>query len=244
VPNLRHNLPIDQLPKPVVERLNSIFNGREKAIKRNSGGLVLAKPTEIVTPQGSTDSLSEIRIRMVFFELERNQQHQIISKKIITASKLVSVSEVEEGFEPYPGIGGFVVDLGLGIIPVHFISSHFDHFGFEWALVARQDEYEKAKMSDKPEKITLFEVPRALLRWIEPISLNEQKDFQWAKRHLKNLVNRGEIIVPELLVVAPSCPVDPSLSVQEMDEKLKIIPRPLSPTWELSLSPLNENSDG
>jgi hypothetical protein len=181
-------------------------------------------------------------VKMVFLELERNENREIISRTIITASKLVALPEIQEGFKINPSLQGFVVDLGLGIIPVRLISSRFDENGFEWALVSRQDEFEKARFSNKPQQVALFEVPKKLLRWITPISLEGQKDFQWAKTHLQALVRLNKTIVPSVLELPRSVTLEPSLGLNEIDQSLK------EQTSNLRLShsfliPLDENSE-
>jgi len=228
------------LSPEILNKLAWVFDGSPKAIHRNSGGLIQAHPAEVVFPESTKQVDSEVRVKMVFYELERDNQHRIISKKIITSSKTVPLSEIKEGFDLQSGIGGFVVDFGLGLIPVHFISSYVDQNGFEWALAARQDEYEKAKLSNKAEEINLFEIPKKMLRWIEPLSLEGKKDFQWAKNHLASLVSRKEQIIPNLLLVAESCRVSPSLSVKEIDERLRDYPEKKRQA-AFELEPLNEN---
>lgn len=213
------------LDSETLTKLAWVFDGTPKAIERASGGLILAEPTELSLPspqntEGSNGSES-IKVRMVFWDLERNANREIISRTIITASKLVALKDIHEGFAINSIPQGFVVDLGLGIIPVRLISSHFDSNGFEWALVSRQDEFEKARFSTTPQPVTLFEVPKKLLRWITPLSLEGKKDFQWAKTHLQALVKLQKTIVPEVLKLPQSITLEPSLSIKEMDESLK-----------------------
>lgn len=239
-------LSLTGLGSETLAKLAWVFDGTPKAIERASGGLILAEPTEVSLPspqntQGLIES-EQTKVRMVFWDLERNANREIISRTIITASKLVRLKDIQEGFSINPSLQGFVVDLGLGIIPVRLISSHFDSNGFEWALVSRQDEFEKARFSEKAERIDLFEVPKRLLRWITPISLEGEKDFQWAKTHLQALVKLQKTIVPEVLKLPQSITLEPSLSLKEMDESLKEKTSSFRLTHSL-LIPLDESPD-
>lgn len=240
--NPLHQLNQAQLTAKELEKLAWIFDGTPKAIRRGTGGLVLASPTEIILPRTKENSSNDIRVKMVFYELERNQQHQIISKTIITATKLVSINEIEKGFKVGLDLKGFVVDFGWGIIPVRFIAKLVDERGFEWALAARQDEYEKAKLSKTTELIHLFEVPQKLLRWIEPFSAKGEKDFQWAKKNLETLLLRKENIIPEILQLPSPFALDPNLTIHQMDQRLKELTGSFN-CWDLSLLPLDENPE-
>lgn len=235
-------LSLKHLDPEILAKIAWVFDGTPKSIERASGGLILAEPTELSFSSSPPASLTEIKVRMVFLELERNRNREIISQTIITASKLVAITEIQEGFKINPGLQGFVVDLGLGIIPVRLISSRFDHHGFEWALVSRQDDFEKARFSSKPQQIALFEVPKKLLRWITPVSLEGKKDFQWAKTHLQALVRLNKKIVPSILELPRTVTLEPSLSLNEIDKSLKEQTSSLRLPHTF-LIPLDENSE-
>jgi len=202
------------------DKLLTVFNGLPKAVRRSSGGLIIVHPTQLVhlhTEQGA----EEIRVKVLFKELERNAQHQIISKKIILSSKTVPLSEIQEGFS-HDAIHthNFVVDMGLGIIPVHVLSFYPDSQGHTWALFVRHDEIQKALLESRPSQIMVYEVPLDLLRRIEPFSDSNEKDFQWAKNHVHKLLDRGEKIVPEILSIGPSAEVPAGLSFTELEQCL------------------------
>jgi hypothetical protein len=162
----------------------------------------------------------DIRIKVLFKELERNSQHQIVSKKIITSSKTVPLTEIKEGFT-YDNIRfqNFVLDMGLGIIPVHVLSFYPDSQGNHWALFVRHDELEKALVGSESRNVSIYEVPQNLLRWIESLSHGE-KDFQWAKGHVRKLVERDEIIIPELLLIGSPVEVPTGLSFTSLEHHL------------------------
>lgn len=214
-------LSLKNLDSETLAKLAWVFDGTPKSIQRASGGLILAEPTDILLPPSDNLNPQNIKVKMVFLELERNKNREIISRTLITASKLVALPEIQDGFKINPCLQGFVVDLGLGIIPVRLISSHFDENGFEWALVSRQDEFEKARFSSNPQQVVLFEVPKKLLRWITPVSLEGKKDFQWAKTHLQALVRLNKKIVPSILELSRTVTLEPSLSLNEIDKSLK-----------------------
>jgi hypothetical protein len=201
------------------EILLSIFNGLPKAVHRSSGGLILVQPSQLVLTD-SSEGIMDLRIKVLFKELERNSQHQIVSKKIITSSKTVPLSEIKEGFT-YDNIRfqNFVLDMGLGIVPVHVLSFYPDSQGHLWALFVRHDELEKSLVGFESRNISIYEVPQNLLRSIESLSHGE-KDFQWAKGHVRKLVERGETIIPELLLIGSSVEVPTGLSFTGLEHHL------------------------
>ena len=201
------------------ELLLSIFNGLPKAVHRSSGGLILVQPSQLVFTTLS-EGQTELRIKVLFNELERNSKHQIISKKIILSSKTVPVTEIKEGFT-YDNIRfqNFVLDMGLGIIPVHVLSFYLDSHGYTWAIFVRHDELEKALVRTEASKLSIYEVPQNLLRSIEPFSQGE-KDFQWAKSHVRKLIERGETIIPEVLSIGRPVEVPTGLSFTGLEHHL------------------------
>lgn len=212
--------PPKQLLSSHFDNLIAAFNGGPKAVKRSSGGLINVAPSQLVLVN-TDEQLEEIRVKVLFRELERNAQHQIISKKVVLSSKAVLLSEIQEGFT-YDNIRtqNFVLDVGLGIIPVHVLSFYLDHQGLPWAIFVRYDQMEKAIIESTSTRISVFEVPQSLLRWIKPLSGTDEKDFQWAKNHVQKLLDRGEQIVPEVLLMGHPITTPSGLSFASLEHHL------------------------
>jgi len=208
------------LSKENTDLLMTVFNGLPKGVQRSSGGLILVQPSQLVLTHSADDTL-EVRVKVLFKELERNGQHQIISKKVITSSKTVPLGEIKEGFT-YDNIRfqNFVLDIGLGIIPVHVLSTYPDSHGHIWALFVRHDELERALVGPKASRVSIFEVPQNILRLISPFSQRGEKDFQWAKEHVQKLVERGETIIPDVLLAGSPIQVPVGLSFSDLEHYL------------------------
>ncbi|MFM8268866.1 MAG: hypothetical protein ACKN9V_01655 [Pseudomonadota bacterium] len=209
-----------KLPSHITNELLTVFNGFPKAVCRSSGGLILVHPSHLVIVTQEKSPM-DVRVKVLFQELERNSQHRVISKKIITSSKTVPLSEIKAGFSYESSRNqNFVIDMGLGIIPIHVLSFYEDSQGITWAAFVRHDEIEKAILASISSQISIFEVPQNLLRSIDSFSTNGQKDFQWAKEHVQRLIERGESIIPESLLLTAPVNVPPGLSFTELNHYL------------------------
>ncbi|NBX91958.1 MAG: hypothetical protein EBQ85_01860 [Proteobacteria bacterium] len=214
------------IPQGATDQLLAIFNGLPKSVERSSGGLTLVTPTQIVVFNKKLEVpliQPEIRVKVSFRDLERDSHHRITSKKVITKKKIVTLHELKEPFAyESQGSHNFVVDFGLGIVPVHVFSFRYDTEGVIWAQFVRHDELEAALLPSilNSKEISVYEVPRDILRILSPASSSNPKDFQWAKNHAKTLLERGEALVPEVLKTGASVGLPSPVTLKEIEEAL------------------------
>lgn len=190
------------LPPEILEKLMKIFDGAPKAVPRSSGGLITVKPYQLLVNSSDDQPLS-VKIKVVFKDLERDLKNQIISKKIVHVTKTVGLEDIVDCSTLTSSFNNnFVVDLGLGIIPIHVLQYFTDPSGVEWAFFVRHDELEKSVLDPSIESngISIGEVPKDMLRWIPAYSNTQERDFRWARDHIKQLLARGEEIIPDALV--------------------------------------------
>lgn len=212
------------IPDGVLEQLAEIFNGLPRAVERNSGGLILVQPTQIVVIEKKLSVpliQPEIRIKVSFKDLERDSQHRVISKKIVTNTKVLTLMELQDSaiYESHVS-GNYVVDFGQGIIPIHVFSFKTDAEGNSWALFVRHDELETALLaSEGSTTLTIYEVPQDILRILDPDT--SEKNFQWAKQHAKALLKRNEILVPALLTNGKKVKLPAGSSLAQIEARLK-----------------------
>jgi hypothetical protein len=225
------------IPEGVLEQLAEIFNGLPRAVERNSGGLILVQPTQIVVIEKKLSIpliQPEIRIKVSFKDLERDSQHRVISKKIVTNSKMLTLMELQDplAYESQTS-QNFVVDFGQGIIPVHVFSKRVDESGNSWALFVRHDELEGALLaSEGSTTLRIYEVPQDCLRVLNP-EISE-RDFQWAKQHAKALLKRNEILVPEVLATGSQVEIPAGWSLSKIEATLKNTATRETPKHDLS----------
>jgi hypothetical protein len=242
------------LTPEVHQHLSALFNGAPKCVERSSGGLSLVTPSQALFVKNKEDQ-KEIRIRVLFQELERDPQHRIVSNKIVTRTKIVLLSDVIESpwADCFNKPGSFCVDFGMGLIPVHVFNFQEDPDGVMWALFVRFDELERALVHEKKSstELSIYKVPKDLLRYLHSTLGNQIRSFQWAKDHAHKLHSRGEKLVPDLLREGKPCPVRTGLTFDEIINQLKghlesDLRETNLPIFYLesdSLIPLNENSD-
>jgi hypothetical protein len=234
-----------RLPSHTSQKLIELLDPSPKAVARSSGGLSLVQ----LSPQWYLKKETkepELLIKVIFNELERNSQHQIISKNLVTQAKVIPIQDILDGFRVEErGSQAYVVDFGMGIIPVYVFRFYRDADGFSWALFVRYDELEKALINpdSKPSSVTIYEVPTALLRIIHPLKTNGEKDFIWAKEHAGVLVERGETLIPEILLVQDSIVIPQGLSLEQIEQLLLDEIHPSEPKEFELLIPLDENPD-
>lgn len=190
------------LPPTILEKLMRIFDGTPKAVPRSSGGLITVKPYQLLV-NSSEDQPISVKIKVVFKDLERDLRNQITSKKIVHVTKTVALEDIVDCSKITSSFNNnFVVDLGLGIIPIHVLQYFTDASGVEWAFFVRHDELERSVLDPSIESngISIGEVPKDMLRWIPAYSNSKERDFRWARDHIKQLLARGEHIIPDSLV--------------------------------------------
>ena len=212
----------DVLPQDLTDQVASLLDGQPRAVERSSGGQILVKPIELFIKE-SPEGEKQIRVKVLFRELETDSTGKVISKICVTSSKTVLLSEIKKG-TPFSKdqAHNCVVDFGLGLIPIRVISFREDEKLRKWAIFVRHDELESALLSEGSSQaiLTLYEIPVDLMRWVEPISEQGKKDFSWARKHVKQLVERGLVIVPEVLRLT-QVSVYSGITLSEMDELLK-----------------------
>jgi len=250
--------PLDSLiPAELTEQLISLLDNRPKAVERSSGGLILVKPVELfIEPRGSLGF--EVKVKVLFRDLETDTTGKVISKKCVTRSKTVPFSEIKSGFSfARETCTNFVADFGMGLIPIRVIAFTEDTSLRKWATFVRHDEVEAALLNTHSfqSSITLYEIPSELLRQVTPLNDEGKKDFSWARNHAKKLIERGICLVPEFLKVGEVL-LPPQLSLKDMDALLvsSLSSEPssaeifhnkelsISKPNSLSLLPFNENS--
>lgn len=190
------------LPPTILEKLMRIFDGAPKAVPRSSGGLITVKPYQLLVTSSEDQPIS-VKIKVVFKDLERDLKNQIISNKIVHVTKTVDLEDIVDCSKLTSSFNNnFVVDLGLGIIPIHVLQYFTDASGVEWAFFVRHDELERSVLDPSIESngISIGEVPKEMLRWIPAYSNTQERDFRWARDHIKQLLARGEHIIPDALV--------------------------------------------
>lgn len=206
----------------ITEQIASLLDGQPRAVERSSGGQILVKPVELFIKEGP-EGEKQIRVKVLFRELETDSTGKVISKNCITSSKTVLLSEIKKGnLFSKDKCHNCVVDFGLGLIPVRVIAFREDEKRRSWAIFVRHDELEGALLSDTSfhSVITLYEMPADLMRQVEPLSGNGKKDFSWARNHAKKLAERGLSLVPEVLRLT-QVSVSSGIPLQEMDDLLK-----------------------
>ena len=239
------------LTPEIVAQLSRCFNGAAKYVSRSSGGMSLVTPVPILVVQ-HCEGKTEIRTRVVFRELERNAQHRLISKKIVFRSKNVLLGEIKE--RPLESSSQIFetrcIDFGMGIIPVCVFKFHEDPDGVIWALFVRYDELERALVQGNEEslEISVYKVPRDLLRYMDSVTSSIDKNFLWAQEHAQKLLARGEVLIPEFLRAAPSFSLIGGKNLQEIKARLELaliqgqsLPTPIFYVDSEALAPLDEN---
>lgn len=232
-------------PPTISQRLIDLLDNKPKAVSRSSGGLGLVNVTPHLFLKHTSEN-PEVLIKVIFHDLERNSQYRIISKNIVTHAKVIPIQDIKAGFPiEDKGPHTYVVDFGMGIIPVYVFRFYRDSDGIPWALFVRYDELEQALIQPeaKSSPVSIYEIPVALLRTISPLQTNGQRDFLWAKEHAAQLKERGEVLVPPLLLVQGPVDLPQGLTLGQIEQWLLDIIHPSAPKEFELLIPLNENPD-
>lgn len=232
-------------PPPISQRLIELLDNKPKAVARSSGGMSLVNLSPQLFLKHNSEN-PEVLIKVLFHDLERNAQYRIISKNIVTHAKIIPIRDIQVGFPiEERGSHTYVVDFGMGIIPVYVFRFYRDADGIPWALFVRYDELEQALVhpESKSHPVSIYEIPVALLRTISPLQTNGQRDFLWAKEHAAQLKERGEILVPPLLLVQGPVELPQGLTLGQIEQWLLDLIHPSAPKEFELLIPLNENPD-
>lgn len=231
-----HEKPI---PSGILEKGLHIFDGKPRAVRRSSGGLVLAEPYQVViydrtvlSPETQwrpmRDPNSMIRIRVKFHDLVRSRDGLIISPQPVIQTKIVMLDELKDAFPTkIEAEQRFVMDFGRGIIPIHVFHFAEDEKGRAYALFARADEIEKALTAKEGEKVALqtFQIPQSVLRLTEKTGA-EEKEYKAAQDNLIWLKQNGETIVPPCLKLGDEVEVPGGASLEMLQHFLRISTRP------------------
>lgn len=204
-----------------------IFSGRVRAVRRSSGGLVMAEPLQIVVYEGGIQE-SPLHIRVRFRELVPTSAGE--EKTSMSCTKVVAASELFEPFL-YDFDGSrkqtFALDFGQGIVPVYpFYYHQTDSETEAYFLDARDWDNALRGSSRDKARVQIYRVTRSALRWTGPAvdgtSAAIPVEAERARRNFEKLKEANKTIVPETFRFGGTIEVPCGGSAQDIRHFLRI----------------------
>lgn len=193
-----------------------IFSGQTRAVRRSSGGLVMAEPLQIVVYENQ-EQASPIHIKVRF--REALPQAERGTKTSRPCTKVVAAEELFEAFcwdFEGPRKQTFALDFGQGIVPVHPFYYHQSEHGTDaYFLDASDWELATGNANRGRVAVKIYRISRSALRWTGPAAVggNPKVLPTEAERALKNVDRLRSLqatIVPEVFRFGDSIEVPSS----------------------------------
>jgi hypothetical protein len=184
-----------------------LFGGSVKAVRRSSGGLVLAEPFQIVVNGDSTGEPSgqpDVRVRVHFRDFKRGPNNLVLRAEYETHTKIVTPGELKDPFRF--GLGSpeepqrFMLDLGHGVIPVRVYHYVEDASGVTFAYFVELADIEKLSRSKLGTRIPVqaYRVERNVLRYaMDDEEFGVPLEYIHAKENYRRLRQAYARVIPE-----------------------------------------------
>jgi hypothetical protein len=200
------------VPKDLLDSTLKLFDGKTHLIRRSSGAYSPATPSQLLiyhapNIESSLASSGELlRVNARFIDLERNQEGQIVSEKLVVYHKNVHPSvfrlmtEKEDPFRHQ-----YWLDLGSEIVPV----TVFDFFRGEneniRALFVKTDDLRI--ISNHPrglkKQIAIYSAPEAVLRVSLPEESREVVEQHTLTKSIASIKRPERCEIPDFLTFGP-----------------------------------------
>lgn len=196
-----------EIPKEQLESALKFFDGKLYSLSRTNGGQMNAEPYELVVcecKRPGSRLTPEVRIGMRFTDLKRDRTRMVTSNEVIYQTKYVTVEELSAAVEWTTAYDQkYVLEFGRGLIPVKVIQFVQTEKGVE-ALFVREDEFLQASEAGgtHPKSITVYQVPRDILRKARDLFGGRTNEFEVAKENVGWLAQTGDTVVPSLLKIS------------------------------------------
>lgn len=213
----------------LIDEALKLFAGTQKAVRRSSGGLVIAEPYQLIVygdPLNPQIDPPSLRVRVKFRDFRRDEEGRVRTAEYITHKKTVTPDELREPFGFRPAALGhqrFVLDFGDGPVPIQVF--HYEEIGgIQYAYFI--EPAQAARVQDLPKRteitLAIYRVERDVLRFagLDPQS-GESKEWESACRNYQRLVALGVQVVPGCLRATAPIAVAGGLTPQELSQQLR-----------------------
>jgi hypothetical protein len=193
------------IAREMLDEALKIFDGKRKAIKRSSGGLVHADPYQLVIFEDKDSGAApEIRVKVKFKEFKKDAEGKFVVDEYVMNHKVVPVSEISDPFTfALDGQQRFVLDFGQGMIPVYVFHYDTDANGTAMAYFTEIDALRRALTGKVGEymPVQTYKVPRDILRFACDLTANGSSEYLEAMDNQTRLKENGISIIPDSLLV-------------------------------------------
>jgi hypothetical protein len=209
----------------IAEDMLRLFSQRVKAVRRSTGGLVLAEPFELIVYGDPTRPArpEDYRVRVKFRDFRRDAEGRVLLGEIATHVKTLPASELLEPFH-FDGDtpGCFLLDFGDGIVPVNVVLS--DGRGNGQAFFVEPDAIERVRTTRQDENVLIqpYRVERTVLRWTPIDKEGGAPDERRAWRNYHRLVDRDRQAIPPVLAFGAPIAIPGGSTTEEVRQFLRM----------------------
>lgn len=209
----------------LAEEMLRLFAGKYKAVRRSSGGLVLAEPFELIVygdPRKHPEA-TEYRVRVKFRDFRRDARGRVLVNEYATHVKTVSASELLEPFAFDANAGGrFLLDFGDGTVPVHVVLS--DGRGPGQTFFVEPDAIETVRTTRQDQNVLIqpYRVERTVLRWTPAGTDGGTPEERRAWRNYRRLLEANRTVIPTALAFGAPISVPGGSTVDEVRQFLRM----------------------
>lgn len=209
----------------LAEEMLKLFAGKYKAVRRSSGGLILAEPFELIVygdPQKDPEN-QEYRVRVKFRDFRRDARGRVLAAEYGTHVKTVSAQELLTPFSFEANAPGrFMLDFGDGPVPVQLVVGEGKTKG--QALFVEPDAIEKVRTTrqDRDVLIQPYKVERTVLRWTPNGEDGGSPEERKAWRNYRRLVEGNRTVIPQVLAYGAPIAVPGGSTTEEVKQFLRL----------------------
>lgn len=211
----------------LAEEMLKLFQGKYKAVRRSSGGLVLAEPFELIVYGDPTKpaEAQDYRVRVKFRDFRRDLRGRVLVNQYATHVKTVSAKELLEPFAfDATAKGKFLLDFGDGTVPVHVILSDGRGQGPGQTVFLEPDAIEKVRTTRQDANVMIqpYRVERTVLRWTPMGADGASAEERRAWRNYRRLVEANITVIPQVLAFGAPIAVPGGSTPEEVRQFLRM----------------------
>lgn len=211
----------------LIDEALKLFGGSVKAVKRSTGGLVIAEPYQLIVYGDPTKEggRTDIRIRVRFRDFKRGANNRVVSPEYVIHTKTVLPEDLKEPFS-YRCAGRaqqrFVMDFGQGIVPVHVVHYEIDPSGDTIAYFLDHGDMEQLRTAAKGTKtsVQVYRCDRDVLRFAPDDPERGPIEYGLAAANHRRLRLDNQQIVPDVLKSGGPTPLLAGLPAEEIQKAL------------------------
>ena len=203
-----------------------LFDGRTKAVRRSSGGLVLAEPCQIVVVGQESPSRSNIRLRVRFKDISFEEINGDLISHCQTHTKVIALEDLRDPFSyNFNTSQQFVLDVGHGIVPVHVVHYDTDAQGVTYAYFVEIPAIESVLLSPSGQTrfVQPYRVPRSVLRFAGvKVEREGKSDYELSRENLERMERFGATLFPDCLKTGGMIEVPTGVGVKDLSDYLQL----------------------